>query len=417
MYLIFCLSVILTDFSPLFKYQNFHLFCVFVVGFIKQREGATLTGIYQAVRPKTGYHSLVKFLSRGKWDADAVAHHLLKLLQGCFDNWVYVYDETRALKTGETQFGLHFFRNHRYHKRNTNQSKFHHGHQFGALGLLCSTVHETILLPVFVKLMCPQTQRDNSESVLKRMCSRIPAGLIIFDRGFARQKVFACVLKAGHHLLCRAKSNAVFYRLPTPAKQSKPGRPKRYGKRIHLPYLRYRTTDIDDKQYAIASIVARTKMCPQPVRVVVMRTRDKRRKPFRYFCVFTTDLTLDLPQIVRYYRQRWLIETAFRDTKQHFGFDTYRVKSRKSINRFVQLSFVASCITQLLFAVTSHTDTPVTTEQVTQTLGIDWYRPAKLTRGLMVRYLRTLMDNELFSAIFGKNINADHIHQTFDRAT
>ncbi len=417
MYLIFCLNAILTDFRPLFKSQNFHLFCVFVVGLITQREGATLTGIYQAVRPKTGYHSLVKFLSRGKWDADRVGHHLLKLLQRCFDNWVYVYDETHARKTGETQFGLHFFRNHRYHTRNTNQSKFHHGHQFGALGLLCSTVHETILFPVFVKLMCPQTKRDTSESVLKRMCSRIPAGLIIFDRGFARQKVFGCVLKAGHHLLCRAKSNAVFYRLPTAAKQSKPGRPKRYGKRIHLPYLRYKTTDIDDKQYAIASIVARTKMCPQPVRVVVMRTRDKRRKPFRYFCVFTTDLTLDLPQIVRYYQKRWLIETAFRDTKQHFGFDTYRVKCRKSINRFVQLSFIASCMTQLLFAVTSHTDTPVTIEQVTQTLGIDWYRPAKLTRGLMVRYLRTLMENRLVSAMFGKNINADDIQQTLDTAT
>ena len=70
--------------------------------------GATLTGIYQAVRPKTGYHSLVKFLSRGKWDADAVAHHLLKLLQGCFDNWVYVYDETRALKTGEPNMDFIF---------------------------------------------------------------------------------------------------------------------------------------------------------------------------------------------------------------------------------------------------------------------------------------------------------------------
>ena len=417
MCLIFCLSVILTEFRPLFKYQNFHLFCVFVVGLINQREGATLTGIYQAVRPKTGYHSLVKFLSRGKWDANAVAHHLLKLLQGCFDNWVYVYDETRALKTGETQYGLHFFRNHRYRKRNTNQSKFHHGHQFGALGLLCRTVHETILFPVFVKLMCPQTPRDTSESVLKRSCNQLPAGLIIFDRGFARQKVFACVLKAGHHLLCRAKSNAVFYRLPTPPKRSKPGRPKKYGKRIHLPYLRYRTMDIDNKRYAIATIIARTKMCPTPVRLVVMRTRDNRHKPYRYFCVFTTDLTLDVEQIVQYYRQRWLIETAFRDVKQHFGFDAYRVKSRKSINRLVQLSFVASCMTQLLFAVTSHAGTPVTIDQVTQALGIDWYRPKKLTRGLMVRYLRTFINSGVFSAMFGKKINTDDIHQTRNNAT
>ena len=36
---------------------------------------------YQAVRPKVGYGSLVKFLSRGKWDSDAVAQRLIKLLQ------------------------------------------------------------------------------------------------------------------------------------------------------------------------------------------------------------------------------------------------------------------------------------------------------------------------------------------------
>ena len=155
MCLLFCLSAILTDFRPLFNRQNFHLFCIFVIGLIQQREGATLTGIYQAVGPKTGYHSLVKFLSRGKWDADRVARHLLKLLQGCFGNWVYVYDETHAIKTGSRQF-VHLFKNHRYHTRNTNQSKFHHGHQFGALGLLCTTVQATILFPVFVKLMCPK---------------------------------------------------------------------------------------------------------------------------------------------------------------------------------------------------------------------------------------------------------------------
>ena len=259
----------------------------------------------------------MKFLSRGKWDADAVAQRLIKLLQQRFDNWVYVYDETRAIKTGEQQFGLHFFRNHRYQKRNTNQSKFHFGHQFGALGLLCTTVTETILFPVWVKLICPKTHRDNSGSVLKRICSQIPSGLIIFDRGFNRRKVFEAVLNAGHHILCRAKSNAVFYLLPTVCKRPKPGRPKTYGKRIQLRHLRYKTIDIDNKRCSVASKVVRTKMCPTQVRLVVMRTRSKKSKPFRYFCVYTTDLTLDLCQIVRYYQKRWLIETAFRDAKQH----------------------------------------------------------------------------------------------------
>jgi hypothetical protein len=414
MHLIFCLASILTDFRPLFNRQNFSLFCTFIVGFITAPRSGTLTEIYQAVHPQTGYHSLVKFLSRGKWDADAVANHLIKLLQGCFDNWVYVYDETQAIKTGHKQFGLHFFRNHRYQKRNSNQSKFHSGHQFGALGLLCSTVTETILFPVWVNLICPKTKQNSSNAVLKRICTHIPRGLIIFDRGFNRRKVFACVLQAGHHLLCRAKSNAVFYRLADGAKGSKRGRPKKYGKRLHLPYLRYATIDIDNKRYAIASVEALTKMCPQPVRLVVIRTRPKKAKPFRYFCVYTTDLTLDLPQIVRYYQKRWTIETAFRDAKQHFGFDTYRVKSKKSISRWVQLSFVAVCLTQLVFTLMANTSQPITVERVCQQLGIDWYRPKKLTRGLMVRYLRALMSRRLFSATTSQKSKSHNMQQTFD---
>ena len=134
-------------------------------------------------------------------------------------------------------------------------------------------------------------------TIAYRFCSGFaptsPAGLILFDRGFNRRKVFTALLELGHHILCRAKSNAVFYRLPTPPKQPKRGRPKKYGKRIEVHRLRYKPVDIDNKRYAMASVVVQTKMCPAPVRLVVMRTRHPKTKAFRFFCVFTTDLTLD----------------------------------------------------------------------------------------------------------------------------
>ncbi len=60
--LIFCLSHILTDFRPLFNRRNFALFCTFILGLIAHRYQAPLIEIYQAVRPKSGYGSLVKFL-------------------------------------------------------------------------------------------------------------------------------------------------------------------------------------------------------------------------------------------------------------------------------------------------------------------------------------------------------------------
>ena len=340
--LLFCLERMLTDFRHLFNSKNFVLFQAFIIGLITDTKGGTLTHLYQASASQTRYWSFPKFLSRGKWDADALAAHLIRYIQQTFGNSVYVYDETKALKTGTSQYGLHFFRNFSYQKRRVNQSKFHYGHEFGALGLLCATATQWLLFPVWVKLIAPETRRDKKDAVLKRICSKIPRGLVIFDRGFARRKVFTMLLEFGHHILCRAKSNAVFYHIPKPAKPRPRGRPKKYGDRLNIHRLRYKIVSILAKDAQVASKVVRTKMCDADVRLVVRRTRPKTSKPYRYFCVFTTDMTLEIPKIVEYYRQRWQIETAFRDAKQHFGFSGYQVKSRKSINRFVQTKFPGS---------------------------------------------------------------------------
>ena len=171
------------------------------------------------------------------------------------------------------------------------------------------------------------------------------------------------------------------------------------------------------KSYSITSKVVRTRMCDADVRLVVIRNRLKPSKPYRYFCVFTTDLTLEIPQIVEYYRQRWQIETAFRDTKQHFGFDAYRLKSRKSINRFVQLSFVAASLTKLIFTTPDATQKGISVQAVCDHLGIHWYRPVKLTQGLRVAYLRSQMAIALFSAKFKEKTNSQNIRTDFQLDT
>ena len=408
--LLFCLEGILSDFRHLFNQQNFAVFQAFIFGFIANNGRGTLTDLYQCSGSETKYWSFPKFLSRGQWNADAVAALLIRRLQHHFRDWVYVYDETKALKTGKAQWGLHFFRNCSYQKHRVNQSKFHYGHEFGALGLLCSTATQRILFPVWVKLILPQTLRDKADAVLKRICSKIPPGLILFDRGFARRKVFTMALSFGHHILCRAKSNAVFYRLPKHPKRPKRGRPRKYGDRLDIRRLRYNEMDIAGKSYSVASKVVRTRMCDVDVRLVVIRSRPKVSKPYQYFCVFTTDMALDIPKIIEYYQHRWQIETAFRDAKQHFGFDAYRLKSRKSINRFVQLSFVAASLTKLIFTTPDAPQKGLSVEKVCQHLGIHWYRPTKLTQGLRVAYLRSQIVASSFFAKFKQKTNSQNIH-------
>ncbi|MCE2412784.1 transposase [Candidatus Poribacteria bacterium] len=136
----------------------------------------------------------------------------------------------------------------------------------------------------------------------------------------------------------------------------------------------------------------------------------KRWKPYRYFLVFTTDLTLEIPKIIEYYQHRWQIETAFRDVKQHFGFSGYQVKSRKSINRFVQLSFTAASLTKLIFTLPPPTEKPITVKTVCEFLGIHWYHPKKLTQGLRVAYLQAQIRACGFSTSSPENTNSQNIN-------
>jgi hypothetical protein len=113
--------------------------------------------------------------------------------------------------------------------------------------------------------------------------SNISSGLVIFDRGFNNRKVFKILLDYGHHLLCRAKSNAVFYFPVEPQKENKRGRPRKYGKRLDISAMCFRQIDFLGQIAEVADATVYTKMCPQQVRLVVRRTFSEKTKTYKYF--------------------------------------------------------------------------------------------------------------------------------------
>jgi len=397
------LDTIVYAFRDLFGSQNFALFYAYIWGVILCEGRHTVTGIYLAGQPASRYWSLVKFLGRGRWDETQVVQRLIGLLLEYLPDWVYVYDHTHAIKTGKKQIGLHFFRNHRYRKRNTNQSKFHWGHQFAGLGILGLEGRVRRLFPVWVRLLDPEALGASALAAFESIVSVIPAGLIIFDRGFNNRKYFNALLEQGHQLLCRARRNAAFFYLPLSSEQPQRGRKRLYGRRVHFQHWTYTPMRIPgfEQALSVAHQIVRTRMCPQPVRLVVVRTRPKQSKPYRYFLVYTTDLTLSGETIVRYYKLRWGFETNMRDTKEELGFDQYQVHSQRSIERSVLLSFVAASLTQLLAWPAfeqAHAKTFPSLEPGLTQMGIHWYHPSQWTLGLLLRYLRWQKRRLLFSA-------------------
>ena len=137
--------------------------------------------------------------------------------------------------------------------------------------------------------------------------------------------------------------------------------------------------------------IVRTKMCPQPVHLVVIRTKPQKSRPYRYFLVFTTDLTLSVETIVHYYHLRWKIETEFRDSKESFGFDHYQVRSQTAIQRSVVLSFLSASLTQMMALPKfqqAHPDALPKLKVALKEMNIHWYHPTQWTLGLIARYVR-----------------------------
>ncbi len=148
------LDSMLSDYQHLFKYKNFNHFRTLVTGLINTPHRGTMTQIYQYSIQSTTYWTLPKFLDRSRWCVDKLTSSLTRQVQTTFSKGVYVYDETKSTNEGSHQYGTHFFINTRYNKRNKNQSKFHHGHEFGAIGWLCETPQGTRLFPLAAREWC-----------------------------------------------------------------------------------------------------------------------------------------------------------------------------------------------------------------------------------------------------------------------
>lgn len=422
----------LSDYRTLFKSNNFERFQTFIRGLINTPHRGTMTQIYLSTEQSTTYWPLPKFLSRSKWSVDKLTSFLTRQVQNAYGKGVYVYDETHSTNNGLKQFGTHFFRNTRYNTRNKNQSKFKHGHQFGAIGWLCETPEGVRLFPLAARLMCPKKKRDNSFAVLKRLCDMMPRGLIIFDRGFNRRAVFTELLSQKHHILCRARSNAVFYHIPKAPKPRKPGRPCLYKDRVHISKLKSENIVVDGETLSVTEKVVRTKMCPVAVKLIVLRSREKPSKPYKYFLLFCSDTARTKDELIRHYKNRWQIETAFRDAKQNFGFGTYQLRNRLGLNRFAQLSFVATCLTQLAWTETTTqteqgtprteqrthiNDRSVDLETVLEELNMHWSKPKYITRGLMVAYGRHSSHQQYFWTSFEKKQNSKKIQKIGEHPT
>jgi Transposase DDE domain len=231
----------------------------------------------------------------------------------------------------------------RLHQSSTNNSKpeFIDGHSLQALALLVRTsTDQAFAVPLAARIH--EGVRDRTptgepratllDRLVELLLQILPHGtpaILVADAFYASGKVMRPLLDAGHHLVTRAKSNAVAYRpLPRSRGPRKRGRPRLYGGKVRIRNL-FRASDVfrtapspvyGDRHVQIEyrSVTLLWRPVARPVQFVLVRHPHRGK-----ITLMTTDTALDPLEVIRLYGYRFKIEAGFRQALHVLGTYAY----------------------------------------------------------------------------------------------
>jgi hypothetical protein len=210
------------------------------------------------------------------------------------------------------------------------------GKKMPAVSLLVHAAHSVFAVPLAARIHegLVWSNRDK-RTLLDKMLSLLQTVSIetsfyfVADAYYAAGKVVKGLLKQGHHLLSRVKSNAVAYQPAEPPRaKRKRGAPRRYGKKIKVKSL------LEDPQtmreapspvYGEDKVVLRYRVCdllwrPAGELVRFVAVIHPTRGPLLLMC---TDISLGAIDIIRLYGLRFKIEHSFKQAIRLIGSFAY----------------------------------------------------------------------------------------------
>jgi hypothetical protein len=394
---------VLDALRPAFSRQrSFMLVAALLVAFVVAGKHTTLTTLFlelDVLVPSlvTRYWSLPKMLARRRWDCQQLIILFLRFLIERLPDGFLLADVTHTTTQGRHQQARHLRPNPHYRKNYQNQSKFWAGNS--ALSIAYVATERTLsgltqwVFGLGCLLLRPSRRSGSETATLRRAITAIaPRGmLVVYDRGGNDAQTINHFVRRGLRFITRLNANAALYEDPE------------CRRKLDLWCYRQKLKR-DTKTVYRHDVLCYRKKVRSQLKAVIELSYNRSRRDWRITIYVSTDTSLSATEIVKVYQTRRQIEGVHADSKLVCGFNSCRLHSAVAIEAYLCLSLMASGMLEYVRYSLKHASEisgAVSTLDIVQTLGMHWYRPMRLTRGLVARYVENQLhtDTEQLSTL------------------
>lgn len=378
--------VLLQGLSPTMTAPTFDSLLTVLTGWVFASR-RTVTRMILAAGSTAGKHysSYHRLFSAARWSLDAVGLVVFDLVQPFLGEVAMLaIDDTLARKRGLKMFGCGMHHDPLLSSRSKTITNW--GHSWVVLGVIVELPFRRghyYCLPILFRLYLNKksalkhrrayrTRPELAVEMLEQLCKcrKTQRFHVVADSAYGGKSVL-CHLPENCDLTSRLVKDARLYGARPQRKAGTNGRPRKRGERLPTPQemlagrCRRVTLDIYGRteDARLADQLARVHAASdRPLRVVAVEAlRGGRGQEVFYSTCH--DATAE--QVIAWYAQRWSIEVAFHDSKQHLGFEEPQGWSRQAVERTAPLAMLLYSLVVLWFAREGH--------RVYQPLDCPWY--------------------------------------------
>jgi len=328
----------LASFSDLFTRPSYVSFCHMTTTIAVCNKSKTVFNLHETMaddnKDKKGRSSYNWFITNGDWDEDEIAQRKADLFfeELCLkkdSRILLIIDDTYNEKKGKHTEGVGKFFDH--------SKGFIWGNNIVTSVLQAKGLFIPHKAKIYVKKEDAGTDfKSKIQIAIKDIIEplKIPREtklMIVFDSWWYSATLIKSCRDLGYHVTCQIKSNKKVS-LNNQDSLSVKAYAKRFDKN-DFKKISIKARGKRRSYFIIEQLVSLDKS--SQVRLVISK-ENLDAEPKYYIC---TDVDLPAKEILSIYEDRWDIETAHREANQKLGFKDYQLRSKKAIERFMQLVF------------------------------------------------------------------------------